>query len=94
MTNTTSPESRINARLDADITRKLHELMRLERKSVTEVIKASIAHYHAVTCQRSAAPHKALVQSGFIGCAEASSDLSTTYKRSLGKTLARKHGYR
>jgi uncharacterized protein (DUF1778 family) len=38
---TTNTTKRISARLDAEITRKLRELMRLEGKSVTQVIKAS-----------------------------------------------------
>lgn len=94
MTTATKAESRINARLDAEIARKLQELMRLEGKSVTQIIKASIAHYHAAACQRSAEPRAALTRTGFIGCGEAAADLATNYKQSLAKTLARKHGHR
>jgi Ribbon-helix-helix protein, copG family len=85
---------RINARLDDDLARKVEDLMRAQGKSVTEIIKASIAHYYAASCGELTRPTQVLKRTKFIGCAEGPSTLSRDYKRTLAKSLARKHGHR
>lgn len=94
MTTQTKSTTRINARLDRDVAKKLEDLMRAEGRSVTDIIRAAIAHYHEARYGASAEPAVALKRSGFIGCGEGEPNLSRDYKRVLSKSLARKHDYR
>jgi hypothetical protein len=85
---------RVNARLTAEEASKLDYLVRIEGKSVTEVIRASIVRYYDEARATHAAASGALERTGFIGCAEGEPDLSRSYKRRLTDSLATKHGHR
>jgi hypothetical protein len=80
--------SRINARLDADLARKVGVLRKRTGQSTTEIVKASLESYY-VAMTREESP--AALLSEFIGCASGPADLSTSYKQQLTKSLLRKH---
>ncbi|HVX96037.1 MAG TPA: ribbon-helix-helix domain-containing protein [Polyangia bacterium] len=78
---------RINARLDADLARKIEAMRKRTGQSTTDILKASLESYY-VTVMEKARPAAALAD--FIGCAEGPDDLSTNYKAELTKSLRRK----
>lgn len=85
---------RINARLDEVHSKKLEYLQDATQGGVSDVIKQAIdLFYQKVRAERSNASAM-LRRAGFIGCGEASADLSETYKEELKKITERKHGYR
>jgi hypothetical protein len=78
---------RINARLDADLARKVRALCHRTGRSTTEIVKESLeAYYQTVT--RSSSPATALAS--LIGCATGPTDLSESYKHHLTQSLERK----
>lgn len=80
---------RINARLDDEYALKLEYIRRHTEKSVTEVIKLALdAYYQAIT---QSDPIDVLMNSGFIGCGEADSDLSMCHKAKLAESLEAKY---
>jgi hypothetical protein len=80
--------ARINARLDADLARKVRALRKRTGRSTTEIVKASLESYYlAVTGQEG----PAALLSDLIGCTSGPLDLSETYKRDLTKSLLRKN---
>ena len=85
---------RLNARLSDDEARQLEELRAATGDSVSEIVRLAIRHYHEATLGGRVAPSRALQASGFIGCASADPDLSTTYHDALRVDLERKHGHR
>ncbi|WP_110985395.1 hypothetical protein [Acaryochloris thomasi] len=59
---------------------------------MTEIIKSILdAYYQSMT---QADPVNACINSGFIGCGEAESDLSIRYKAQLAESLKDKYGKR
>ncbi len=94
MTNDAEPGLRVNARFDSEDADKLDYLVRTEGKSVTDVVRTAIRRYYESARAERAAKTGQLATTGFIGCAEADPDLSTTYKQQLQRTLATKHGDR
>ncbi len=94
MTNDPDTGLRVNARFDGDDAAKLDFLVRTEGKSVTDIVRTAIRRYYEAARAERSAKTGQLEASGFIGCAEADPDLSTTYKRQLRRTLATKHGDR
>jgi hypothetical protein len=85
---------RINARLDDGSARKLGYLTDAMHASVTDVIKAAIDHYYGEVRARHRSGGAALLDSGFVGCAEGDEDLSLRYKEHLAAGLAAKHDHR
>jgi len=79
---------RINARLDADLARKVEALRKRTGKSTTEIVKASLESYY-VSVTREANP--AALLADLTGCAEGPRDLSESYKSELTSSLSRKH---
>jgi Ribbon-helix-helix protein, copG family len=79
--------SRINARLDPDLARKVRVLCERTGQSTTEIVKASIQSYY-VAVTRGEGPASLL--SDLIGCGRGPADLSETYKGNLTQSLARK----
>ena len=71
---------RINARLDEAHSKKLAYLQKFFHAGVSDVIKQALAAYYervrGVPSNASAVLHDA----GFVGCGQASPDLSETYK--------------
>jgi predicted DNA-binding protein len=85
---------RINARLNDEHARKVEYLRAATGQTPSDVVKEAIDHYYT---EVSAAPKRAsqvLERTGFIGCADGEPELSTDYKRLLGKSLDAKHGDR
>jgi hypothetical protein len=79
---------RINARLDAELARKLAHLRARTGKSTTELIRASIESYFDRVA--GAAGPRALLDD-FVGCSSAAANLSEGYKSALHDSMARKH---
>ena len=79
--------TRINARIDEALARKLRLLSERTKKSTTEVVKASIESYYE-TVTREGSPAKLLTE--LIGSAKGRADLSTTYKQHLAASLGGK----
>jgi predicted transcriptional regulator len=80
--------SRINARLDDELARKLAELCRTSGQSTSAILKAALEAYIASAQARSGAqPGLLLQRAGFIGCARGPAGLSQSYKEALGKSL-------
>jgi hypothetical protein len=78
---------RINARLDADLARKVRALCQRTGRSTTEIVKESLeAYYQTVT--RNSTP--AIALASLVGCAAGPTSLSETYKHQLTQSLARK----
>lgn len=86
--------SRINARLEPEYMQKLEILKNQQHMSITQVLKQAIDEYYASHVSVSAIQREALLNSGFIGCAEGEEDLSESYKKHLADSLEAKHGYR
>lgn len=82
--------SRLNARIDDELARKLEMLQERTGDTVSGVVKASIERYYAEVVEQ-ATPRDVLERTGFIGCAEGPKDLASTYKARLTKSLASKH---
>ncbi len=87
----TSPKAtRINARLPADVARKVAYLERRTKMSTTEIVVTSIERYYDAMTQGEGTAADALAEAGFIGCAEGPVDLSSSYKAEMGRSLAKK----
>lgn len=81
-------ERRLNARIDAELARRLDAVTRRTGKTTSQIIKESLTQYCAVVLERSPTPLEGLRD--FIGCARGPGDLSTTYKQQLTESLANK----
>jgi predicted DNA-binding protein len=78
---------RLNARLDAELARKLRYLQCVTGKTATQVVKDSLeAHYERVARGRGAAE----LLAGFVGVADGSEELSSNYKQLLSDSLDEK----
>ncbi len=84
---------RINARLDEDRRRKLEYLMRATGSRVSDIVKQAIDVLYDRAERSRGRPEKLLTRSGFVGCGEASVDLSVQYKDELKETIPAKHGH-
>ena len=74
---------RINARLDESRSRKLEFLSRATDLSTSDIVKQAIDVYYDQVRGQRPRPAEVLSNSGFIGCGEASSDLSERYKETV-----------
>ena len=79
--------ARINARLDADLARKVQTLRRRTGQSSTEIVKASLESYYAAVMREK---NPAMLLADFVGCARGPANLSSSYKSELTKSLRRK----
>jgi predicted transcriptional regulator len=83
--------SRINARVDDELARKIEELSRATGKSASSIIKAALeAYIESAHVSGEVRPRLALERAGFIGCANGEPGLSQTYKQSLAKSMSSK----
>ena len=83
--------SRLNARVDAELARKVEELSRATGKSASAIIKAALeAYIENARVSGKVHPRLALERAGLIGCAEGEADLSQTYKQSLVESVSEK----
>ncbi len=85
---------RINARLDESRSRKLEFLSRATDLSISDIVKQAIDVYFEQMRGRRPPPAEVLSDSGFIGCGEASPDLSESYKEAVRTLVAAKHDHR
>jgi metal-responsive CopG/Arc/MetJ family transcriptional regulator len=81
--------SRINARIDDELARKIEALSRATGKSASAILKAALEAY-LERPELSAEARPMLALAGFVGCASGDAELSSTYKRSLTKSLSTK----
>ena len=85
---------RIQTQLDDQRLQKLRYLVETTRTSANEVIGQAIDFYYSRINADHPNTADLLVKSGFVGCGEASPELSTNYKSELNQILAQKHGDR
>jgi len=78
---------RINARLDANLARKVDALRKWTGQSATDIVKASLESYY-VTVTAKERPAARLAD--FVGCASGPRTLSESYKEELARSLLRK----
>jgi Ribbon-helix-helix protein, copG family len=81
---------RINARLDEASQKQLEYLAQATGQSVSQVVRESLARYHAEVTARHRPPMKflAMVGQGSSG----RTDLATNYKQVIAESMAAKHG--
>jgi hypothetical protein len=84
----------INARLDENHSYKLKYLRRITGSGISDLIKQAIDVYYAQVTQTRVNSIEILQAAGFIGCGDASSELSERYKNEFTELLLRKHDYR
>ena len=82
--------ARINARLEPELQAKVDFLRRHTKLSATEIIKVSIDQYYQSIKRGGEGGKKTQLLRDFIGCGAAEADFSTTYKRALAHSLAKK----
>jgi hypothetical protein len=82
--------TRINARLDRELARKVAAVQRRTKKGLSQIVKESLELYCEARLHDPGHPYEALRASGFIGCAEGPPDLASSYKEELAASLARK----
>ena len=83
--------SRLNARVDDELARKLEELSRATGRSASSIIKAALeAYIESARQSGEVRPKLALERAGFIGCANGAADLSQSYKQSLAESVSSK----
>ena len=81
--------SRLNARIDAPLAKKVAALRRATKQTTTGVVRAALERYFEAI-SRDAQPYALLSESGFIGCADGPADLSSSYKNELASSLKTK----
>lgn len=81
--------ARLNARIDDTLAAKVEAIRRVTGETTTQLLKSALDRYHAAI-EAETRPYAALVDSGFIGCAEGPRDLSASYKAELTRSLAAK----
>ncbi len=85
---------RVQTQLDDQHLQKLRYLAETTHASVSEVIRQAIDFYYSRVNADHPNAVDILIKSGFVGCDEASPELSTIYKSELTQLLAQKHGDR
>lgn len=80
--------TRLNARVDAELARKVKYLRERTGASTTEVLRTSVEAYYEVV-KRAERPASLLVD--FIGCFEGPEDLSENHRTLQAEALATKY---
>jgi hypothetical protein len=83
-------ESRINARLDEALARKVSLVCKRTHRSVSQIVKESLTRFCDEQLCEGGEPLALLKSAGFIGCADGPADLSSSYKKDLTRSLGRK----
>jgi len=86
--------SRINARLDKDLARKVGLVQKRTGRSLSLIVQESLTRYCDAELGEGGEPLSVLKSAGFIGCADGPEGLSTGYKKELTRSLSRKHDHR
>jgi Ribbon-helix-helix protein, copG family len=81
---------RVNARIEPPLAKKLAYLKAKHGETTSAILKRALEAYYEKEVGASASPLELLEQAGFVGCASGPTDLSTTYKRTLTKSLGAK----
>ncbi len=82
--------TRINARIDDELSRRVDELRRRTGQTVTEVIEAALqAWTRDQTAERPSAA-EVFASTGFVGSGKGPRDLARNAKKHLSESLARK----
>jgi hypothetical protein len=82
--------TRINARLEPELARKVAAVQRRTKKGLTDIVKESLELYCEAQLGEKGHAYETLKRVGFIGCADGPSDLSARYKEELSGSLGRK----
>jgi hypothetical protein len=80
---------RINARVPAEVARKVAYLERRTKMSTTEVVTESIDRYYAAIVDGEGSPAEVLERAGFVAWGRGPDDLSVSYKADLAQSLAK-----
>jgi hypothetical protein len=86
--------SRINARLDKTLARKVSLVQKRTRRSLSLIVQESLTRYCDAELGDSGDPLSVLKSAGFVGCADGPKDLSTGYKKELTRSLGHKYDHR
>lgn len=86
--------SRINARLDDEHLNKLEQLKGQLHKSTTEVLKLAIDDLYQQKVTLAQSKLQQLLNSDFIACGQAETDLSARHKEYLSQSLMDKYDHR
>ena len=86
--------SRINARLDKELARKVSLVQKRTRRSLSLIVQESLTRYCDAELGEGGEPLSILKSAGFVGCADGPEALSTDYKKELTGSLGRKHDHR
>lgn len=78
---------RLNMRLPEELARKVEALERATGQSTSDVVRAALKHYFTEICGPGRSAHEAIHLSGLIGCGEAETELSETYKSRLWERI-------
>ena len=81
---------RINARLDGNSEEKIEKIMRVTKKSKTDIIKESVDLYYKKLNLDAKENNKKLLKS-LSGIADGLKNLSENYKQYLTRELSKKH---
>jgi len=85
-----SSESRINARLDKPLARKVSLVCKRTHRSVSQLVKESLTRFCDEQLREGGEPLALLKAAGFVGCVDGPADLSSSYKKELTGSLGRK----
>ena len=86
----TEHDHRINARLDESSARKLAYLRQTTDQTTTQVIRTAIDRYYEAQRAQPSSALSLLEDAGLVGCGEAESSLSESYKDELSALLSAK----
>lgn len=82
--------TRINARIDDELSRQLEELRRRSGQTLTEIIEAAIRAWTREQLGKRPSAAEVFASTGFIGSGEGPRDLARNAKKHLTESLKRK----
>jgi hypothetical protein len=82
--------TRINARIDADLSRQLDELRRRSGQTLTEIVEAALRAWTHEQLQKRPSAAEVFASTGFIGSGAGPRDLARNAKKYLAESLERK----
>jgi hypothetical protein len=94
MTKIQKRMTRVNARLGKDDARRFAELVRRERKPVSDILRLAIRRFYDEMRAPEGSVLDAFERAAFVGCGESSVEAATDFNREFADYLERKHGHR
>lgn len=86
--------SQINTQIDPVTTDKLTYIQQQTNQPLSDILRDAIdSYYQKLKHQHKKTPLEILEESGFIGCCDLESDLSTNYKQVLATELEVKYDH-